>query len=806
MLYKRVQIVILFLFTSFSIIAQSTFTVSGRLTDDSDEALPFANIILHKSVDSTMATMDYSAEDGSFILNVSEPDSYYLHISYVGYQDFTSTSFSLNDKEASKDFSTISLNVSGAMLDELVVTAKRPLLEVKPDKMVLNVAGSINASGNNALELLRKSPGVMVDQNDNISLLGRSGIRIYINGKKSPLNGDQLGQYLKSIPSEEIQKIELISQPSAKYDAEGNAGIINIVLKKNIKNGQNTNMALSYRQGEEAVYNGNIQSNWKVNQFNAFGSLSYYDSSDPNTQLIYRAQDGIVFDQTFQSLSRAKGWNYKAGLDYDINKNNVLGFMVHGGLSDNNIDKYSRAEISSSPTEIDSILISDGDSRSDNQNTSYNLNYMHTGDHETVWSIDADYGKYGNGAMQNLPNTYWNSEENYILQQNKYFIDNHSDIDIYTLKSDYERSLGDGKIGLGMKWSNVSTDNTFNYFNVINDQKIENLDRSNQFEYQEEVWATYASFNQKFHRWAVQAGLRMEHTKSTGNLISNQQSDLDKVSKKYIDFFPSFGLTYTINENHVAQLNYSRRINRPNYKSLNPFEFKLDELSYQKGNPFLTPEYSNKISLGYTLLQSITTSLSYSQTTDMISDIVQLTEENAAFQTYKNLSSQYDLSWNISAGIPITEWWTSYTNLLLYHRESKGEIITGQENSLTSNTMQIYSQHNFQLPKEWSLEIDGYYQSPSAWGGQFILHETWGINAGVQKKIFNDQANIKLGITDIFNSMNWKTHSDVGTFDVRSSGHWDSQQIKLSFSYMFGNNKIKNRKRDGGSSKEAGRI
>lgn len=787
--------------------AQSPFTITGNLNDESEEVISYANIVLYDGADTSIVKMNYSEDNGDFLLETDQAGSYFIEITYIGLQGYRSQPFELNPGQPTKEFSTITLKVQGETLKELVVTARKPLLEVKPDKMVVNVAGSINAAGNNALELLRKSPGVMVDHNENISLMGKSGIQIYINGKRSPLNGDQLANYLKSLPSEDIENIELITQPSAKYDAEGNAGIINIVLRKNQSEGYNTNIATGYSQGEKARYNGSVNTNLKKGKFNVYGALSYNNNQWPNSQVIYREQNGMVFDQQLNTLSSGEGLNYRGGIDYSLSSKSILGIMIHGNTNEWDWAKESTAYIRSTDhSEIDSILISDGGNFSKNTNTNYNINYKYTGEKDQSLNIDADYGVFGHKNHQDQPNIYTDASGQEILQRRDYYIEAPSEIEILTIKTDYEQPVWAGKMGTGLKWSKVLTDNTFDFYNVFSGDKFQDMDRSNDYTYDEQVFAGYLTYNTKINKWGIKGGLRAEHTRSRGILESQMQTELNDVRRNYTDIFPSLGFTYDLSEKNVLQLSYSRRINRPNYNSLNPFEFKLDELTYEKGNPFLSPEYTNKLQLSHTWNHMITSTLGYSETKDMISQLIEVADGNAAYQTYQNLASQKDISFNVSGSIPIVEWWSAFSNATYNYRETFGEVNQGQEARLHLNSFNFYSQHTFTLPSDFSLELDGFYNSPTIWGGQFVSKQQWGINLGVQKKLFDNKANLKVAINDIFNTMRWESNSKVGDFFLLSRGNWDSQQLKVSFSYSLGNNKIKSRQRSTGLEDEKNRV
>lgn len=795
------------LVTTVNLLSQNSYLVTGELQDDLGQPIAYANAVIYNAIDTTIAKMNYSEDDGSFEIRVDGPGEYFLEVTYVGLANFRSTEFTLDEANQTRKFSTITLNPQGETLAEVVVTARKPLLEVKPDKMVVNVAGSINATGNNALELLRKSPGVMVDQNENISLLGKSGVQVYINGKRSPLSGDQLANYLKSLPSEDIDNIELITQPSARYDAEGNAGIINIVLRKNQNEGYNANVALSYSKGERSNYNGSVNGNYKNGRVNVYGSLSYYDNDYLNTQVIYRNQNGMVFDQDLKSLSNVNGLNYRGGIDYQLSDRSTLGVMINGNNNVWDWVKESKALILSQGSNVvDSILWSDGGNHSSNNNMNYNLNYQWKGSNDQTLNFDADYGYFGRDNEQDQPNVYTDGSGEEILRRNDYFIKSPSRIDIYTLKSDYERPFLSGQLSGGLKWSKVLTDNNFNFYEVYGEEKVQDMNRSNDFTYDEQVYAAYLSFQRAFEKWSFQGGLRAEHSRTRGLLESLQDIELDDVKRNYTDLFPSMGLTYNLNDKNALQLTYSRRINRPNYSSLNPFEFQLDELTYEKGNPFLTPEYTNKLQVSHTWNHSITTSLGYSHTRDLITQIIEVEEGNAAYQTHQNLATQKDISLGVSGSVPITSWWSSFSNLMYYYRETYGEVNQGKEARLNLNSFTVYSQHTFTLPGKMSLEIDGYYNSPSLWGGQFVSASQWGVNAGVQRKLFQDKATLKLAFSDLFNSQGWESRSEVGDFYLFTKGTWDSQRVRLSFSYTLGNTGIKVRQRATGLEDEKSRV
>jgi len=334
------------LFCSFTIFsfAQSSGNISGSILDSEENPIGYASVVLYTAADSIIVKLELSDDDGKFeFINIPE-SKYWIDINYVGLPNQQTEVFEL--KGGNFVIPVIRIQPSTNELQEVTITALRPILEVKPDKLVFNVENSINATGSNALELLRKAPGVVVDNNENINLLGKSGVMIYIDGKQSPLHGDQLAAYLKTIQSTEIDNIEIITNPSAKYDAEGSAGIINIKLKKDKGLGANASVNFGYSKGDYAQFNGSITSNYKAKKYNLFGNYGYNDGESGNYMNLYREQNGLVLDSKNNKINEWNGHNFKAGADFYLDKNSTFGIMVDGNLASNNRIGNSRTEIS----------------------------------------------------------------------------------------------------------------------------------------------------------------------------------------------------------------------------------------------------------------------------------------------------------------------------------------------------------------------------------------------------------------------------------------------------------------------------
>ncbi|MFD2574592.1 TonB-dependent receptor domain-containing protein [Spirosoma soli] len=767
--------------------------IKGQVKDTKQQPAAFATVALLNSADSSLVKANVTDETGQFTFEALQSGSYRISVSSVGFDKWTSAPVQATENAAVTTIN-VELKAIATNLSEVKVTARKPLIEVLPDKTVFNVSSSINATGSTALELLQKSPGVMVDRDDNILLQGNNGVRIYIDGKPSPLSPKDLAAYLRTLQSSDIESIEIITQPSARFDAAGNAGILNIRLKKDKRLGTNGSLTIGLAQGlYYPKFNGSLSLNHRTKKINWFSNYSNRTARDWSYINMYREQVGTFFDQRSQNRSRSVGHNFKGGADVFINPKSTIGFMVNGNVNGSTSENASRTPIGPINAPATSILLANNQNTSDRFNLNTNLNYRYadTSGHEL--NIDADYGRFRSMGDQFQPNRYVDpSEMNTILERN-YRMNTQTNIDIYTVKADYEQRLWKGKLGLGVKLSSVRTDNGFNFYDLFDSRSVLNMDRTNQFVYTEQISAAYVSYNRQAGKWSYQAGLRVEDTRSEGNLTSDRAQADANVQRHYLNAFPSAGLTYSHNPKNSFALNYSRRIDRPTYQDLNPFESKLDELSYAKGNAFLRPQYTNNIQLSHTYNYKLTTTLAYSRTTDYFTAITDTTNDGQprTYITTRNLSSRESISLGISYPFQITKWWNVYANVNAYRSTNRADLGQGRLIQLTVNALSVYAQQTISLPNKISLELSGFYNSPSVWGGTFLNQRFWGMDLGLQRKVLNERGTLKLTLTDVFHSMQWHGISQFGGLYMDASGGYESRQIRVNFTYNFGNNQVK---------------
>ncbi|NNF20503.1 MAG: TonB-dependent receptor [Saprospiraceae bacterium] len=799
------NILILFCFLIPALSSGQNSEISGSVIDHNNLPVIYANVVLYSLIDSSIVKVEYSNETGNYSIKGISSGSYFIGTSYVGYPDAVSPGFDISDSDLIT-LDPIRFEPSSNELEEVTVTAKKPLLEMKPDKMILNVEGSINNSGSDAYTLLRQSPGVMIDNNDNIFMLGKSGLQIFIDGRPTQLNGSDLADFLKTIPSSEIESIEIITNPSSKYEAEGNAGIINIKLLRDKNLGANGSLNTTYSIGQKSRYNTTLRGTYKSKAWNTYGTVTGYKGADINPFNLYREQQGLSFDQASIGNDSWNGFNSRAGVDYILNEKSTFGFLANLSKSQGHHVQNTESDIFKTGSSlIDSTLVAMSDNESDRSNWNINGNYKYSDKQNRSLNIDVDYGKYSRTREAFQPNTYFGAG-GMILSTKDFFTYTPTDIEIATAKLDFEQDFLNGRLQFGAKVANVITDNVFDFYNVYDENRELDTERSNDFRYSELVYASYANYSMKINDLSLQAGLRIEHTNSEGHLTALIPSENELVERSYTDLFPSFGLTYQLNEKNRFQLNYSRRLNRPSYQDMNPFRSRLDELTFEQGNPFLNPEYSSTLQVSHSWNYKLTTSFSYSHTRDLITRVTDTTELKSAFITWLNLADQYTYSISVSAPLPITEWWNSYTSITGVRTLNKADFGEGKFIDLSANTFSAYSQHSFSIPGGYMAELSGWYNSPSLWGGTFMMNEMWSVDFGVQKKFLDDRLTVKASVSDVFKSTGWSGTSDFGALYLNVDGQNDSRRFKLNLAYRFGNQQVKARKRNTGLEEESKRI
>ena len=542
---------VLFFYSSLQ--AQNGNTgIQGKVLDENNDPIAFATLTLFNLQDSSMVKAGYTQEDGSFFLTPISSGQYYLNISFVGYDTHIISPVEVTDHTTTSLLPVV-MSPFATELGEVVVTTTRPLVEVKPDKTVFNVEGSTNAIGNNALELLRKAPGVVVDNNERLMLVGKSGVKVYIDGRQSILTGDDLANYLKTLQSSQIDAIEVITQPSSRYEAEGNAGIINIRLIKDKSIGTNARLSLNYTQSIHAKYNGNLSLNNRSKKLNLYATYNYSDGEGSEHNMFQRTTPDLFTDQKNQGSNNWLSHSVRAGMDVMSGKNSTIGLLFDGFTNNDEWKSRINTNISSSPSsDPTELLIATNQVNSERDNYNVNGNYKYDNKKGTVLNVDIDYGKYQSDGHSYQPNFYYDPVTNALTDTRIFSANTPTTIDIKTAKLDFEKGLAGGTLGTGFKLALVNTDNNYEFFDIIDDSPILNPDRTNRFEY-EEMSMLLMNYNKQWSKIGLQLGVRMEQTDSKGELTSLKPQNDETVKQDYVDLFPSGGITYQINQKNALR-------------------------------------------------------------------------------------------------------------------------------------------------------------------------------------------------------------------------------------------------------------
>lgn len=780
----------------------------GKIVDPQNTGMGYVNILLLEPSDSSLVRGTLTDEQGDFSFFAVEPGSYLLMASMVGMENAWTGHFDIAAEAADLVLDPLVLRPSEIELTTVEVKAQKPFMELKGDRIVMNVDNSPVNTGSNALEVLAKAPAVMVDQNERISLKGKQGVLVIINGKNTYLSNEEVSRMLASMPAESIESIEIMHNPPAKYDAAGNAGIINIVLKKDKNLGFNGNLQAGVGQGRYGRASSGLRLNYRDKKFNAFGSYNYYQNKRYQDRIFSRqipyAQGVNIIDQNNNETNNNHSHAYQLGADWFAGERTTLGVLVKGNTGEWDMQAQTRSNmLGYNPNNFNQVLANI--QMTENwDNFSANFNWSQQFSQGASLNFDADYSSFENPANQYYENYFLDTEGTEVAPENNFRNINNSSVSIRALKMDYNLPLTrqDASMDFGWKFSDVTTDNTLAFDRWINANWINDPGFSNQFMYSEQILAAYANFSKSTKKWQFQAGLRAENTRSLGESPSRDQL----VARRYLNLFPSFNLSHTLDDDNQLSLSYSRRIDRPTYQNLNPFFFFLDQFTFGKGNPFLQPQYSDTYGFSHSFKNRYLSSLTYTRTTAAMSEIIQLNPETGeGYQTFENLENFDNYSFNFSAPVTFSEWWTLRSNTTVFYNRISGVLESG---ALVNEqfSYRIYLSNAFTLAKGWTAELSGYYQSKIAINN-FIINPIYQLDFGLSKAIFKGKGKFTLNVSDIFYSQIFTGQIQQNELSMTIKNYNDTRRGNLSLSWNFGNQNVKQaRQRTTATDEEENRI
>ncbi|NDK57396.1 TonB-dependent receptor [Pontibacter fetidus] len=810
------------LLLAFTNLSAQQASIKGSLLDGDKKAVGYANVLLLHAADSSLVKGALSEESGAYRFDGLAAGKYRVAASMVGYARTMSQEITLSGTSGTVEIAPLTLLQNSTNLAEVVVEGQRPLIEQHMDKTVLNVENSIMAAGNTALEVLEKAPGVTVDQNDNISMRGRAGVIVMIDGKQVPMTGAELANVLRSMSANSVDKIELITNPSSKYDAAGNSGIIDIKLKRDKSLGTNGSISSSFGYGQKFKTNQGLQLNNRTKKFNLFGSYNYVYRDDFTQLDIFRTfyDENKNFDGNYDQKNRFNfqfnTHNARVGADYFVSPKTIVGVVASGYLTAIDRDNHNFSEGRNYQGVADSTFITDAIAGHDRKNHALNLNLKHTIDSTgREVTADLDYVNYSNTDLQDFTTKTYNPDGSLRRSPDLLYGTLDGKLTIQSAKADYTQPLQsiNGKLDAGFKSSLVSADNNLAFYNRSNGGNVFDARKSNHFLYDENINAAYLNTSKKWEKLSMQAGLRLENTNAKGEQLSEIVDESErKIDTSYTQLFPSAFVGYALSKKHDLGLSLSRRINRPSYNQLNPFKNYLDPSTYSAGNPYLAPETSYNFEFTYTFDQRIVTKLSYSYTSDAIVQVLQPDEEEDAQgtrrvvkQIFENLERYDYYALAVTVPFSVGNWFNSVNNVTTYYGLYRGNLANTDLNN-GQVSFNINSNNTFNLSKGWSAEATGVYRTSEAYG--FLdVDPIWFVSAGVQKQLWDKKASIKLNVSDIFytNKVNGATATSRYAENFYQTR--DSQVATLSFNYRFGQSQVApSRKRTSGAEEEKSRA
>lgn len=820
-LLSSLLVVVLACFTNEGQAQNTGGKIKGQVIDGMQKTIDAAaTISLLKAKDSSVIKFSVANKTGHYEFENIPAGQYIISVTAMGHQKVYSERVEIKNSETNISLKTIELVPQPKGMAGVTVTSSRPFIEQKIDRTIINVEASVTNAGATALDVLEKSPGVTVDKDGNISLKGKQGVMVMMDGRPSYLNAAELTNYLKNLPASAIDQIEIMTNPPAKYDAAGNAGIINIKAKKNKQQGFNGSFNANYGQGKYWKGNSSINLNYRTGKVNLFANANASEWNGFQTLTIHRLfkdeatkQPKAIFDQVSNMRNSSNYYSLKLGADFYLSKNTTLGFVTSGFLNPETFRSRNTSYLQNANYKVDSIVYAVSQNKNKWTNGTVNLNFRHQYDSTgRELTADVDYITYDLKNSQNFSNTTYNPS--WLKRGEEYLRGNLPvAIDIYSAKLDYSHPLKkEAKLEAGLKTSYVHTDNAADYYNVFGNSESVDYNKTNHFLYKENINAGYINYNKQFKQFGVQAGLRYENTSYTGKQYGNPQRVDSSFERKYGNLFPTLFVSYKADKNNQWAVNYGRRINRPAYQNLNPFLFFIDNYTYQAGNPFIKPQYSDNIELTHTFKSILTTTLNYSYTKNLMTETFEQvkslngTDDYATLVRNGNIGKRNSAGLSINAQVPIKKWWTGIFYSNLNYNKFSGELY-GEYLDIDAINVLFNVNNQFKFDKGWSAELSGWFRTKGL-EGQIIIQPMGAASVGVSKQILKQKGSLRFNVRDLFYTQIPKGHINFQNTEAYFENRRDSRVANLTFSYRFGKpiKDQRQRRKVGGADDEQNRV
>jgi outer membrane receptor protein involved in Fe transport len=781
MIQKKSLLVLLCALSGLLSFSQS-FSISGKVNDTSNNTVAFANILLLQLQDSTLVTGTSSDENGNFHINNIKPASYLLKTSFIGYKD------NVLPMDLSSDATnvTIVLEESVEALNEVQIFVEKPTLKREADRLVFNVENTALSQGNLA-EVLRNTPSVLVL--DDAILVKNTTPTVYINDRKVHLSSSELIELLQGSSASTIKSVEVITNPSSKYDADSGV-VLNIVMSKNLISGYNGSVFTNYTQGVFPKYSAGTSHYLKGDKTNLFFNYSFNKRKDDRVDvenISYPDEEwSTVLDKNKRSESHNLGFNF----DYSLNEKSNLAISANAQfLPYFNYFTRSNTDIESSSSSFNKIE-AQSLSRDNKHNIGVDLDYDYQINEGSQLSFNSHYTNYDYQRKQDVESRYFNTS--IVVDQTAFNVNTNQDTNIFTSQLDYALDINEkSTFNTGIKFSNIKTESSILQNDIIAGEEVLNEESTNTFDYNEDVYAAFVDYNYSGEKFTFSAGLRTEQTNIIGISSNNETNKQD-----YLKFFPTANLSFQVSEKINSYINFKRSIERPNYSYLNPFFYFLNDNTIVAGNPELKPVFTNKYLIGTTFNNRFTFEVFYRKSNNSIFELpIQDNSENVIVYTPLNIDSTEEIGFDFEAYLNITDKWSLYFGSSTYNYKDKG---TFSDNKIQLDKWANYSilSNDLSFLKDNSLtaSLTIVYIGENVQGLQTV-HERWDTYFTMAKTLFKNKASISLSVSDFLNRQDFSRTVSFLDQSSRISNDLDTRYISLGFRYKFGNTKLSTNQR-----------
>ncbi len=784
---------VLFIFLHSFVFSQSE--VSGSVTDSLGTPVAYAPIGIFVAADSTVAKGTLTNEKGKFLIDKINPGQYFLKIMAVGFNEKVIENIRLDSISNSSPIYTIHLSRSANTLDGVTVFAVRPVIEFKNSNVIVNVENSPLAKGNSVFDLLSKLPGVSVVDNT-VMMQGKTGVTIMIDNRPQHVSGTQLINLLKSMNADLVKTIEILKNPPVKYDASGTSGMINIISKKTTQAGFTATVFSSYSQGFYGQYTAGASLNYQSERMVFYSTLSgshNYERQTENLKKNFSSDSGstdLFMANTIKTLN--KNLNYKAGLDFILGVRDVIGVKVEGmpGNTDGN-SKGRNTVYGANDLGFDHL--NSKNISSDNWNaTNYEVNYDHKLDTlGSAFSIVGDYTRLTETTSGDNSNNFYDRNELIVLPANNYRSTNKGNSGLFSGRADLKKFINtSSSYEAGLKWSSseISNNYVFEKFIHLTNAYVGDRDLTNNYTYKESNYAGYLNYVKSFKKLSMQFGSRFEKTFLDGE---NTGKDF-RLRKEYFNVFPNISFDFKESDKHDFQLNLTRRIDRPDFYNLAPFIIFHDQFAYEKGNPFLLPDYANRGEVAYAYESLFATSIAYTYTENAImgytsqNDTTKIMAENS-----KNMKSSSSLELSVYYEKSLTERWDLSASGSFSNKTAKGEI-DGVSFNRTGINYFVNASSDFLVTEYAKMELSGSYFGPNMFGIARVKPR-WYLSFALNVSMLDERLDLTVGVDDIFYSSLPKSQVNFENQNWTYAQTNDTRRFRVSLNYKFGKMDIKER-------------